>query len=387
MELIHAANNLTIELGPTSWRLFNGQVSPEQPDQPAPLVEVQGSTIRYTPGFGQARRLPTDGALPAQAVARVIVGWAPESQSWHLGLLLAPKPETGGKPRWCGLATWPNAPAASHLVQAKLAGQSLARIIDRPFHLIAAPDSAAVPRTETQPLQRTLPITPGLTPITPAIPVKPPPFTFEDWTLIAAASGLVWKRRTRWKVAAAVRVVLFLVVGGLFLVMGVGTQTRGFAMVEPRWLSPAGLVLGVFMIGLAIYHAWKLATARTIVFDPQARVVRSRRSLISKTEWELPFDTVAYVLVSQTAPRAQGHVRSDQPVQIAQDAWLHLYDGARFYPLGALGRVEGETRLWPAVSQASGRDALQLAAYDTPAHHAAQTIADLLGCRASVDTR
>lgn len=389
MEMIRAAHNLTIELGPTSWRLTNGTADPAVPTQPVTLVEAYERQIRCAPEFAQDRHLPEAGALQPEDIARVIIGWAPESQSWHLGLLLAPGPEPGSKLRWCGLATWPSGPVEIHMIEAKLAGQSLARIIERPFYLVPYPRTQTI-SPDTQPLESTtaMPAQPALIQA-PEIERKQPPFTFEDWQLDTSPNGLVWQRPTRWLATSAFRIVLFVVIAILFLLMGISSQTRGFASVDPGWLPFAGLALGVVLIVMAILHAWRLITVHSIQFDVDAREIRYQRRRDKRVQWRVPFDEVEYILLTQTQPRSQGHVRQEKLARIAQDLWLHIYDGQQFREIAALGRVEGESHAWDAVraDRQAGRRPLQLALFDTPAHHAALTIAQTIGCAVWLDQR
>ncbi len=71
------------------------------------LIDASATQILCEPAFAEHRDL-AHTALSPNDVARVVVGWAPESRSWHLGLLLAAQPDSDYKPRWCGLASWPS---------------------------------------------------------------------------------------------------------------------------------------------------------------------------------------------------------------------------------------------------------------------------------------
>ena len=106
--------------------------------------------------------------------------------------------------------------------------------------------------------------------------------------------------------------------------------------------------------------------------------------------WRVPFDTAAYVLISQTPAQPQGRPSPDEPVRTEQAVWIHLYDGRRFWPIVALENVEGRCRDWDNARHAlktSGRRPLVLAHYDTPAHHAAQVMAQALGVDLWLDVR
>src|SRR3954470_16290450 len=100
MPTIAAANNFTIRTEGDSWSLLNGSG-----DGP-PIVQANPNGLSYGPAFGTARRLPADGHLPADQIAMVVVGWAVEDSSWHLGLMVAPDLAQSRGGRWCGLARW-----------------------------------------------------------------------------------------------------------------------------------------------------------------------------------------------------------------------------------------------------------------------------------------
>ena len=193
MQTIRASHNLTIEFEPEAWRLLNGALSTESV-LPA-LLEARADGIRCSPAFTRARRLPDEGQLPPSAIARVVVGWAPESRNWHLGLLLAARPDTNYKMRWCGLASWPSGPADEHVQPAKLAGQSLARLINRPLHLVPPPIREPLRTTlDTQPIQATMPMMAVVADVVSRkVDLRQPPFEFEEWAMLAVPKGFVWQ--------------------------------------------------------------------------------------------------------------------------------------------------------------------------------------------------
>ncbi|NDJ79298.1 MAG: hypothetical protein GYB65_23855 [Chloroflexi bacterium] len=393
MEIIHAAQNMAIELGPTTWRMLNGTQT-GQPGVLAALVEVTPGRIVWSPAFAASRALPREGLQPAD-VARVVVGWAPESENWHLGLLLAATPTSNYQMVWCGLASWPSGQANEHLTAAKLAGQSLARILDRPFHLVSSPKEPVNNLSETQPLQPTLTMAPmvGKEPqpsAEPAITPRKPPFVFEEWTMLDIPQGYVWQRRTRWRLGVALRVVGFTLASLLFFLLGIGAQSRGLASVKPEWLPGVGIVLGAVMLVLAAYNLWLIVMLQDVVVDKERREVRQQGWLTNHVSWRMPFEAVQYVLVSQVPARPQGRDKPGDPMRTAQEVWLHLYDGQRFYPIAELGRVDGLCHAWDEVRQRqkkTGRRPLRLADYDTPAHHAARQLTDVLETDTWLDVR
>ncbi len=407
-ETFHAAHNLTIYHDGASWRLYNGAHIPT--GDVIALVEALPTVIMCLPAFAQARHLPGDHLVPAD-IARVVVGWAPESRNWHLGVLLAAKPESGFKQQWCGLASWPSGPANESYDQARLAGLALARVIKRPFHLVPAPEPVPPSVGETQPINITQqmqaihtlppagqsaqpPIAPPFSPslIEPVLEVRPksPPFEFEDWTMRETGWGFVWARRRRWLSSVTTRTIGYFVLALLFLLLGIGTQTRGLAAVDPFWLPWLGLAVAVMLVVLAFRALWMLLTVTDVLVDMTRREVRSQGRFFGQQHWRVGFDEIAYVLVSQTPIRPEGRTKPMQPVHTAQDVWLHIYDGGQFWPVVELGRVEGQCRAWEQVRQShkiKGRRHLTLAFYDTLAHHAARVMADAMQVDVWLDIR
>lgn len=396
LEFIRAAHNLTIELSPTSWRLYNGSAQTDPPETVIALLEARDGTITTSPAFAKARRLPADGQLDRADVARVVVGWAPESGNWHLGLLLNPVPEDGDRLRWCGLASWPSGPASEFVTQAKIAGQSLARIIDRPFRLVP-PKGIDGTLQRTQPIQPTDRLEPSEAPqpVTPLAP-QAPPFEFESWRFTATPAGYLWRRPGRWRVGVAVRAVIYLALAGGFLFLGVGTLTSGMADVNPPWLPWIGIAVGIILAALSVQQVWRLLTIRDVLLDTNAREVRCRVGLAGRTRWRVPFDAVQHVLISQTPSRSEGRaVRKGAsttiggaPPRIRQKVWLHLYDGQRFRCVAALDDVVGYSHDWEGLrtaQQTAGRRPLDVAQLDTSAHHAAQFMARTIGADVWLD--
>ncbi len=383
---IHAAHNLTIQLDTAAWRLFNGAQAPNA------LLEAYPDKIRCAPAFARARQLPRDGSLTPADIARVVLGWAPESQNWHLGLMLAAQPATNFQARWCGLASWPSGEAGEHMEQAKYAALSLARLIDRPFHLVPPPDPVRIVIDETQPLQATVRIDTLQPPAVavPDVPLQAPPFTFEEWTMNAVPRGYVWQQRGPWLAQSALRIVGYAILIVLFLILGVGAQTSGLAAVNPAWLPWLGLAVAGLLALITLGNTITLLAAADVIIDTRAHEVRLQSRFLGLVRWRVPFNAITYVLISQTPAQTQGRKRAGEPVNTLQDAWIHLYDGKRFWPVVALERVEGRCHDWDiarAVIKRPGRRPLKLARYDTPAHHAALVMGRALDTEVWLDIR
>lgn len=439
---IHAAYNLTIELEPGRWQLFNGVSDPASPDVQRALLDARPDGIVCAPTFARARRLPDEGRLSPSSVARVVVGWAPESRNWHLGLMLQPGSGDEDRLRWCGLAHWPSGPAVEHERQAAEAGRALAEVIRRPFHIVppahGAPATPPAPAiiappapapvedvaevtavraviapelNETSVAHRspsTGPVAPGtpaeapaLPPASaapadislapaPAIPLRTPPFAFEGWRIVAMRRGFVVQRPTRWVIALILRAGGYMIGALLFVMLGLGSLESSLAQVSPEWLPYVGIGVGAVLGLLALATWWRVLTVADVVIDTQRREVRRRNRFNGLVRWRVPFESVEYLVVTQTPARPHGRKRPDRPVTIGLDAWLHLYDGRRFWQLAELGPVEGKCHVWPLVERLQkqpGRRALVLAHYDTPAHHAALHLAGTLGAGVWVDVR
>jgi|AMZC01.1.fsa_nt_AMZC01002419.1_12 hypothetical protein len=372
---IPAAHNLAIEIGPHTWRLINGTRSLTSG---AALVEVTAQGVSYSPAFARARRLPPEGRLAPPDIARVVVGWAPETQSWHLGLLV-PAPEAGQSPwRWCGLASWPGA-EGDHAQEARQAAQALARLLDRPLHVVAPPRSSARAGASA-------PVAPVVAPVRAPARIEPAlrtlPLHFDEWSFVGTRRGLVWRRRSDWVMVALARSVGFLVMALVFVFLGVGTLTSGLAQVNPTWLPWLGLAVALMLFIMALRTFWQVIASTEVIVDTARREVRARRRFLGGTRWRLPFDGVTYVLLSQTVPRPQGRRGKDGPMRVLQEVWLHLADGERFWPVVALGPVEGISETWDEVRarlKQAGRRRVRFSELDTPAHHAAVHMARALG--------
>ncbi len=98
---ITAANGLTIDIDEHVWRLYN-----DRTDSTLPVVEARNDGLLYQAAFATARRLPTDGRLAERDISMVVVGWAAEDASWHLGLIVGSEIAQTRGGRWCGLARW-----------------------------------------------------------------------------------------------------------------------------------------------------------------------------------------------------------------------------------------------------------------------------------------
>ncbi len=419
VQFIRAAHNLTIEVGPGSWRLLNGSGATGVSESAIALCAGDPEGLTCSPGFSRARQIPGDGRLVPADVARVVVGWAPESANWHLGLLLSAHLDSSTRLRWCGLASWPSGPAEDFSVPARKAGEALANLIARPLHVVPPPAAQPDPFVDTQALQPTSPVktldpaggirapvraepapyppTPAAAPVrapaVPAIPVLPPadpPYQLDEWVMASTKKGYAWRRRESWVLFTALRVVAFLAMGLVFIILGTAMQTTVLAKVNPAWLPGLGILVGVLLVVLSVRYMRVLLTAVTVRIDTTRREVICQGRTSRRVRWRVSFDAINYVLLTQSPARAQGRVDADGTAPIMQDIWLHVAEGERFWQVVALEAVEGKSHRWDVVrnrQKQPGRRALRLADYDTPAHHAARRMADVIGTELWLDIR
>jgi len=227
-------------------------------------------------------------------------------------------------------------------------------------------------------------------PAGPQVTLRTPPFAFEEWRVIATRRGFAFQRPLRWVIGLMLRAGAYTVGALLFVMLGIGSLQSGLAQVNPEWLPYVGIGVGVILGLLALLTWWRVLTVSDVVIDTQQREVRRRNRFTGVVRWRVPFDAVKYLVLTQTPARVRGRKRPDRPVPVGCDTWLHVYDGQRFLPIVDLLRVEGKSHVWPLVERLQaqrGRRALDLAHYDTPAHHAAQMIAGALATDVWLDIR
>lgn len=391
METIHAAHSLSIEFTPTTWRLVNGSRLPDQPEVSPALLEATPTSISCFPAFARARQLPSSQLTPVD-IARVVVGWAPESHNWHLGLLLAARPETGYQTNWCGLATWPSGPAPESVDQATQAGKSLAQLLDRPFYLVPPPIEQRAPSIgDTQPYQTTTRLeVPKIVEPIPQIEPKQPPFTFEQMALLPMSRGYVWQKRSSWILGTAGRVLGLILMAGVFLFLGIGSQTAGLAPVTPGWLPWLGIGVAIVLFFMGLSAFGTLLGVSDILIDSTMNEIRCQSRLGGRVQWRVPFESILYVLISQTPAHSQGRKKQDGSAPMIQDVWLHVYDGNKFWQIAELKNVEGISHRWDSVRASQKRHGyrrVDLSDYDTPAHHAVRLMEKVMQTESWLDIK
>jgi hypothetical protein len=386
MPKILAANNLTISTEDRNWRLFNGRG-----DESAPIVEALPDGLRYGPAFASARRLSADGRLPAQSIATVVVGWAVEDSSWHLGVLVTPDVARTRGGRWCALARWDNYQGD----QAERAGAALAATLDKPFRFVPPPEMAqpALPVEQASAPVTTWPSAPAEMPaLYPAPPIEAPalmplPIELGEWILQEDLLGLRWVRVQSWRTRTLLYALFSLGLGIVFGALSLGARFSPFAPVQPDYLPLVGLVISAVVILIGLWQLVTLLRATSVLIDNQqklVRVMRGKRRVIVQS----PYEGLEYILVSHVLSRRDRSSAEMNRVaydRILAETWLHLYSPRRgFIPICYAEHTEGRIRSGLAFDQ---RRSLSLGEIDTPAHHAATIMAEMIGIPAYVEER
>jgi hypothetical protein len=194
----------------------------------------------------------------------------------------------------------------------------------------------------------------------------------------------------RWKWRHIGQAVFFLLMSAVFVFLGAGAIESGLAKISPSWLPYVAFAVAAVLVFSAIENIWKWMNRQQIVVDELTREVRCERSTTGLVDWRVPFDELDYVLVSQEPAKPQGRRSSSDPMQIAQDAWVHLYAHGQFYLVSEQNDAAGKSWRWETVrgrTPSSERYPLELTEYDTPLHHAVIKMADRLGIKAYLDIR
>ncbi len=369
MQRFAAANNLTVTIDSGRWALVNGRAGNDEA-----VVEATADGLIYQPVFGTARRLPVDGLLPADQIAMVVVGWAAEDSSWHLGVLLRHKAAQARGGRWCGLARWPGSDGA----QAEQAGAALADQLDVPFKLVPSQEEAAAgPATPTAP-SVTAPAP------APAVALMTPPISVGEWILSEEYSGISWERTKSWRTDTLVRAAFFGFLTPVFGFLSIGALASPYAPVQPGWLPFVGLGITALMLFSAASHLRAYLGSSSTFIDTRVRIVRQKMQGRRRVR-QTPFESIQYVLVSHVVSRRATKTEMPGYQRIWAEAWIHVFSPRRgFILVCQTDGVEGKMR---ADIDFSVRRPLDLREIDTPAHHAALMMAREMNIPAFVDAR
>lgn len=309
MERISAAENITIELSEARWRMIaNGSAEAQV------LLEAEaGQPVSYVTDFAATRRMPRSGLLETDQIQRVVLGWSPGDESWHLGLLLDMELAQARGSRWCEIAHWPDPSSTVFVDLAARAGESLAQVTTRPFHLVEPKPEAAKVQAPPRPL--------------PTLPLE----VSDAWTLEPAeANDLQLVRAPRVARAMLRRAIWYGLWSIVYFALVYLTLTSGIAPSNPAFLPYLGLFSGGVLVLLMFKNAYQfLNSMDRIVFDAEARQVRGQRG--SKVRWMQRGSHMQGIYVSQVIGRRRGKKPAPQYGELN----LYLADGKFFHLMNA----------------------------------------------------
>ena len=346
MNRIAAADNLSIEMFDGSWRLIaNGD------QQPKVLIEVQsGKPLRYVTGFAASRRLPDTGALPAEQIQRVVLGWSGSDEAWHLGLVLKPELAEVRGSRWCEIASWPDPERTTYSDPARQAGEALAQVITRPFYLVPVKNTTAAELP-------TLPLDFGL------------------WTLERPAQGGVqFVRDASWDRAVIRRVLWYALWVVVYIVLIVTTLSGNIAPARPEFLPYLGMFSALVLVGLIASHLYRYFTLPDRI-ESRSGVVRGMRG--SRERWRLDRSDIRSVYISEIIK----HGRDTKPYSHYFEVNLQCVNNTFWYILSC-EEEQQLNDLSPDPVNEIRRENLQ-----TPAQAAGLYMAEEIGVPAMYDLR
>jgi hypothetical protein len=222
------------------------------------------------------------------------------------------------------------------------------------------------------------------------VDLRPLPIEVERWKLGKVGGGVRWSATGKLMRQHAFRVIFFSVSVVVFVLLGAGSRESGLAPVTPSWLPYMAYGVAAVLGYSSLENLWMMLTPRQVIFDDANQEIRSQRAVSGIVDWRLPMDSIEYVLVSQERARSQGRRSFDDPMLISQDGWIHLFADGKFYMVAEVEGVMGRSWDWETIRtrNADGqRYPLLLHEYDTPLHHAALHIANLLSVDVHVDIR
>lgn len=296
MTQISAAELLTIDYTPDAWHLIRKD---EFGERTTLITASPSQPLQYDAGFASTRRLPKSGVLPTRFIRQVIVGWSEEDQAWHLGILLMRDLADARGSRWCELAHWPDPDKNLFMDHAQSAGESLAKILGRPFNFIqpqSVTQAPAISQPQSVTQQKQAPALPSL------------PLHFGLWSLENTneqPNSLQFKRSHRWTIARMMRILWYVFLGVLYVALSVTTlnsdlalPNAGTMLPSPELLPYLGLLIAVFLTFLILQIVLEIIQKpNRIVIDPNSRSVVGLRG--NAVRWTRPVNDLKSIYITQ----------------------------------------------------------------------------------------
>ncbi len=356
MDRISAAGNLTIEHDIDHWRLLSTSNGQERT-----LIEAEkGHPVHYIEIFGSKRRLPKGGNLAVDDIQRVVLGWSPEDECWHLGLLLEPEISEQRGSRWVELARWPDTETTVFSDVASDAGRALSRTLNRPFNLIE-PDKAAVAKT----------------PAAPPPPLRTLPLEFDQWTL-TRKSALQLVRSSQWTRQRVTRLIWYGLLVVAYFVLSIVTLQGGIALPKPEFLPYLGIVVGVLLLGMMLYTLFEIINKPNRVVVNNDGVAWMRGNRLAQ---QIHTEQIAEIFVSEVV-----NIKGKKQTIYHGELNLHLKDGSFKTILQQPHQVEEEHNALPEKAE---EELVPLTLYNayTDLQMAGLHVAQTLGVECQYDRR
>ena len=296
METVAAAENLTIEMTPDSWRLYVDDLHGAH----ELLDAVPDGRLRYSQAFADSRRLPAGGTLANANVEHILLGWSPSDEAWHLGLLLAPQLAGLRDSRWCELAHWPDPDQSAFRELAENSGLALASVAGRPFRLIE-PEAPAPVAVEREPLFE------EETPAPAEIPLPRLPLEFSgDWSLETGTTGMLQLVRNPRVARAALRRSLWYAFWtAVYVTLLVASHFSGIAPPGQPWIPPLALLSALALLALIARNQRRFRNSPDLyIFDSYQMQIRARRG--SRVLWSKRVAQIQSLYVTEVRKKRRG---------------------------------------------------------------------------------
>jgi hypothetical protein len=149
------------------------------------------------------------------------------------------------------------------------------------------------------------------------------PITLGEWRLRPIDMGLQWEHSGTWSLTTIWGIFYRIVLGIVFIFLGVLTIQSSYAHVQPEVLPYVAIVLGLGLIVSGLRLTVKMMRMEALVIDKVARQVRRHLDLTSDVRATYDFENIEAVVVTQFAQQKQ-RGRDGQPDRMTHEAWLHL---------------------------------------------------------------
>ncbi|MCE2489421.1 MAG: hypothetical protein J4G17_05540 [Anaerolineae bacterium] len=296
MDSVAAADNLTIEMTPKSWRLYVDDLHGAH----ELLDAVPDGRLSYSPAFADSRRLPAGGTLANAHVEHILLGWSANDEAWHLGLLLAPQLASLRDSRWCELAHWPDPDQSAFRELAENSGLALASVAGRPFQLVE-PEAPATVAPVQEPLFEVE------TPSPAEVPLPRLPLDFSaDWSLETGTTGMLQLVRNPRVARASIRRSLWYAFwAAVFVFLIVASHFSGIAPPGQPWIPPLAVLSTLVLLVLIIRNQMRFRNSPDLyIFDSYQMQIRARHGM--RVLWSRRIEQLQSLYVTELRQKRRG---------------------------------------------------------------------------------